>query len=285
MLLTVFTPAYNRSGKIKQIYDSFKYVRNFEWLIVDDGSEDDTENIVNDLIKESVIDIRYIKKENGGKHTAHNLAVDFAKGKYFMCLDSDDYVSKKGFELLINTLGTLDENEGIVAYKCDYENILLSEEFPDLESVESIYELNCRYSCHGEFVFVFPTDLLKKNKFPVFKGESFITESVLYDKLKCKMKLLPQIIQVCEYQTDGLSNRLNEIMKKNPIGYTLYFMQRIDMQDSLVKKIIYAAKYWSFYLFSNHKKINYDGINSFLVLCSFPLGVIFCLYYKLRRGF
>ena len=74
-----------------------------EWIIVDDGSTDATEKVILQFCNESVCNIRYIKKENGGKHTAHNLAVDFAKGDYFMCLDSDDFLQDQAIAKLLKS--------------------------------------------------------------------------------------------------------------------------------------------------------------------------------------
>lgn len=74
--------------------------------------------------------------------------------------------------------------------------------------------LEKKYECRGEFTFVFPTHILRNNKFPVYSGEKFITESVLYDRLELRMKLFPEIMEVCEYQEEGLSNNLNKIMKR-----------------------------------------------------------------------
>lgn len=287
MLLTIFTPAYNRADKLKQIYLSLeKQINNeFEWIIIDDGSEDDTEKVVTQLMKKSAMNIRYYRKENGGKHTAHNMAVDIALGEFFLCLDSDDHMSQNSVGKLLNAVKQCGSNHGIVAYKCDQNKKLLSDTFPEIEYVPSIYALKQDYNCKGEFAFVFPTELLKENKFPVFEGERFLTESVLYDKLSCKMYILPEVIEVCEYQTDGLSNNLNEIMKNNPAGYCLYFMQRIDMQNSFKDRVITIGKYICFSFFAGKKKSVYNGKYKNLSKISYPIGIAVWLYYKCVRKF
>lgn len=287
MLLTIFTPAYNRGDKLRQTYLSLEsqIYTEFEWLIIDDGSSDDTEKVISELMKKSSMNIRYYKKENGGKHTAHNMAVDLAKGKYFMCLDSDDYLENNSIEALIYKIKQCGSQEGIIAYKCDQNRVLLSEKFPQEMSVPNIYSLNQEYNCMGEFVFVFPTELLKKNKFPIFAGERFLTESVLYDKINCRMNLLEKVIEVCEYQTDGLSNNLNEIMKKNPAGYCMYFMQRIDMQTTFRNRIVTIGKYLCFCMFAGEKRSVYNGKYKRLLRILHPLGIVMWLYYKVVRGF
>ena len=97
------------------------------------------------------------------------------------------------------------------------------------------------------------------------------------------MKLFPEIMEVCEYQEEGLSNNLNKIMKKNPAGYCLYFMQKIDMQNNLKKRIEMIGKYLSFCLLSGKKKTVYKGKYTSLVICCYLIGIIFWIYYKLVR--
>ncbi|CVI73607.1 Hyaluronan synthase [Clostridiales bacterium CHKCI001] len=287
MLFTIFTPAYNRADKLRNLYNSLKGQpsKEYEWLIIDDGSIDETENVVSEFIISSSIHIRYVKKKNGGKHTAHNLAVDLAQGRWFLCLDSDDYLSEKAVDILIETIKKCEPSEGIIAYKCDQKNKLLSNEFPTVNMISNTYNLEKKYGCKGEFVLIYPTKLLQQNKFPVFEGEKFLTESILYDRLKCPMRLLPEIIEVCEYQVDGLSNNLNKIMKNNPAGYCLYFMQRIDMQESTKKQIITMGKYICFGIFAGKNKSAYTGKHKNLIKLCYPVGIATWMYYKIIRKF
>lgn len=285
MLLTIFTPAYNRADKLKNLYRSLKKQPNkeYEWLIVDDGSTDNTEEVVDAFLQESFVNIKYIKKRNGGKHTAHNRAVDLASGSYFMCLDSDDILNENAIRDLLIAVKKCNENEGIIAYKKDKKNILLSDIFPNVECISNTYLLEKEYKCRGEFTLLYPTKVLKKNKFPVFENERFLTESVLYDRLKCPMRLLPKVIEICEYQLDGLSQNLNKIMRENPAGYCLYFMQRIDMQVELRDRVIEASKYIAFCILAGEKKSLYKGKNESLIRWCYPLGFLFWIYYKVIR--
>lgn len=286
MLLTIFTPTYNRGNMLQKIYDSIKKQNSnqIEWLIVDDGSSDNTEDIVLDFIAENIVNINYIKKENGGKHTAHNTAVDSAKGKFFTCLDSDDDLSDNAIAVLISQLEKC-ETCGIIAYKSDKSGKLLSNIFPNVDFVDSIISLKNDYRCVGEFVLIFPTVVLKENKFPVFSGERFMTESVLYDRLNLKMHLLPCVIQICEYQYSGLSNNCNAIMKKNPAGYCLYFMQQIDLQVGFKNRLITVGKYLTFTMFAKQNKTAYNGKYRLLVKSCYPISWLFKLYYKIFRDF
>lgn len=286
MLLTIFTPTYNRGNMLQKIYNSIKKQNSneIEWLIVDDGSSDNTEDVVSSFISENIVNINYIKKENGGKHTAHNTAVDNAKGSFFMCLDSDDDLSADALSVLFSSLNKC-ENEGVIAYKTDKSGKLLSGTFPKVDFVDNIISLKNVYRCVGEFVFIFPTLVLKNNKFPVFTGERFMTESVLYDRLNIKMHLLPCVIQLCEYQSGGLSNNCNAIMKNNPAGYCLFFMQQIDLQTGFKSRLVTAGKYLTFAAFAKKNRSYYNGKHKFLVNCSYPISLLFRLYYKFFRNF
>ncbi|MGK6699482.1 glycosyltransferase family A protein [Acinetobacter baumannii] len=99
--LTIFTPSYNRAHTLHRVYESLQVqtLQNFEWIIIDDGSIDNTEDVVKDIINKSKFPIIYIKQENSGKQAAWNKAVSLAKGEYFCCLDSDDSIySSVGLE-------------------------------------------------------------------------------------------------------------------------------------------------------------------------------------------
>lgn len=291
MKLTIFTPTFNRGNLLYRIYDSLKTqaIYNFEWLIIDDGSTDNTEEIVQKFLLNKTFPVRYYKKENGGKHTAHNFAVSVAKGEYFMCLDSDDRLSENAMTDLMDCIELCDKNEGIIAYKVDEEGNLLSDIYPkDLIKTNTI-ELTLRFHCSGEFTLLYPTDVLKENTFPVFQGERFISENVIYDVLSdiCNMRLLNSAITLCEYQDDGYTSNFSRIMKSSPAGFALYFMQRIDLQKNLAERLNMAAKYLSMKHFAGNNKsdvrLKYKGSYKYSVLIAYPLSIAYSLYYKFVR--
>ena len=286
-MLTIFTPTFNRATKLRRVYENLlsQSDENFEWLIVDDGSTDDTNVIVKEF-STNKFPIRYYKKENGGKHTAYNCALKLANGEFILCVDSDDWLSENAVRMISQTLSK--ENANILmSYKSDQNGKLLSNPFPTSVNRAGILELSHFYQCTGEFSLIFRTEYARNFPFPVFKGERFITESVVYDRMFVSEKavLLPEVITVCEYQNDGLTNNLNEIMKKNPAGYCLYFMQRIDVEYDIRKRISAIGKYHCFYIMSKENKIRYGGKHKILVHLFSPLGWIVYYYYKWVRGF
>ena len=287
MRLTIFTPTYNRATTLPRVYHSLLNQSNydFEWLIIDDGSSDDTESVVKKF-DSTKFDIIYYKQPNGGKHTAYNRALEMARGEYFFCLDSDDWLAEWAVEAIINFVNKERKNF-IFAYKENENNVCLSNSFPkDIEKI-GLFDLNNTYHCNGEFSIIFRTDFARRFPFPVFEGENFITEAVIYDRMASveKVSLLSQVITICEYQEDGLSNNLNRIMRANPAGYCLYFMQRIDIQKTMLQRIITAGKYQCFCRFSGKQRSEYIGNHPVMVTLAKPLGLLFLLYYKILRGF
>ena len=289
MTLTVFTPTYNRAGCLPRLYESLlkQSVQDFEWLIVDDGSKDETAQVVEGFIREAKFRIRYFQKENGGKHTAYNYALEKAEGQYFLCVDADDLLSDNAVAQIRDALEKGDGSMGITAYKKDLQGKRLSEAFPADVAVCGINELTLKYGCSGEFTFIFPTNIARKYPFPVFEGERFVGENVVYDRIDpiCQMILLPADVTICEYQEDGYSNNFDALLKKNPKGFCLYFMQRIDVNLSLKQKMIAVGKYWSFRWMGGKPPVRYTGKHRLLTGLCLPLGLVFRVYYKFVRGF
>ena len=288
MLFTIFTPTYNRKDKLSRVYNSLKNQNSeyFEWLIVDDGSTDHTEKLVKSFIEEKTINIRYIKQKNSGKHMAYNNALCNAKGTYFFCIDSDDYLE---CDFIDNFIKEISKSvcSGYIAYKTDFSGKLLSDRFPDNLEKTSLFDLVEKYHCKGEFSLIFNTEMARKYKFPQFENEKFMLESIIYDRMSCnyKFKLMPQIATICEYQDNGLTANYNLLMKRNPSGFCLYYMQRIDLVHSYRKKITLAGRYHFFKNISKNKGLNYNGNSKILVAMTKPLGIVFGIYYKIVRGF
>ena len=288
MMFTIFTPTYNRGNLLGRLYQSLQEqnCKDLEWLIVDDGSTDDTASVVQSFIDEKQIDIRYYKKENGGKHTAYNYALDLAQGEWFLCVDADDLLHKGALARISKVVNDLPENTGIIAYKEDMQGNRLSAAFPQSVSDCKISELSLKYGCLGEFSLILPRKLAAQYKFPVFPGERFVGENVVYDRIDevCNCALLPEVITVCEYQADGYSSNFSKLMKQNPSGFCLYFLQRVDLQHSLLQRIIHAGKYWCFRWICKREELKYEGSHKVLVALSVIPGVLFRIYYKLLRG-
>lgn len=193
MLITVFTPTYNRAHLLQRLYDSLckQTFNDFEWLIVDDGSKDDTESVVNTFIAEDRLDIRYIKQSNGGKHRAINRGVAEANGDLFFIVDSDDYLSNNGLELIeyyYEQIKCNDSFAGVSGIRVDENGTRIGGIFP-FDILDTDYmSLYFKYHINGDMAEVYKTKILRNFPFPNFNDEKFCAESFVWNRIAQKFK-------------------------------------------------------------------------------------------------
>lgn len=228
--ITIFTPTYNRAYILPNAYKSLLQQESllFKWLIVDDGSTDNTEDLVNAWIAENKIEINYIKQKNAGKMASHNKGATECDTELFMCLDSDDILCQNAIK-------------SIVAHwnreKKESKNILLSGiiapkrvlNTKGLSAKKNVIPNDLHYSTlrdlykngyQGETVLVFRTQVIKKYPFPIFQGEKFISEASAYERIdeKYQYSLMKEYVMNCEYQPNGYTQNGLRYMVQNPLG-------------------------------------------------------------------
>lgn len=291
--LTIFTPTYNRAHTIHRIYESLlrqeqKFLPSIEWLIVDDGSSDQTEELVRNWQNQLLpFKLRYIKKINGGKHTAFNRAIQEAQGELFFTVDSDDWLTDDCVKNILSKIDTISDKEnicGIIALKCLPNGQIINNKFPNNFNISTAYDLTIN-GYGGERSIVFKTKVIKQYPFPEIPNERFMGECVVYDRLDEKYKYLisNDILTICEYQVDGLTSNLFKIMMNNPIGYKIYYSQRINMAHSINSRLKYIIRYWAFKLMKSDRKYDYKGPHVISVFLFMPLGILGFLYYKIKQ--
>ena len=227
MKITVLTPTYNRAYIIENLYRSLQRqsFRDFEWVIVDDGSSDNTEELVNGWKNENDFPIIYFKQPNGGKCSAINTGLDLAKGELFFTVDSDDYLTDDALEKVAKWESQLGDKTEFCGFAG---NLGISES----ETPNTIFEgeyfegtaLDRYGKIDGERAIVFYTEIHKKYKYPVFQTEKFMTEAVVYNRMAhdgYKMRFYNDIIWIYEYKEDGLTKAGNKLFINNPYGYGL----------------------------------------------------------------
>ena len=234
---TVFTPTYNRAYIIGKLYDSLKRqtYRDFEWLVVDDGSSDNTEELFAQIQQESDFPVRYIKVKNGGKHRAINIGVQNAKGKVFFVVDSDDYLRDDALEQIITAERSIPRNtkvkySGVRALRCYSDGSVIGEKFSDGDHIDLTQLEEAKLGITGDKCEAFYIDVLKLFPFPEFEGENFLTECVVWDKIAAsgyKNRCINEAVYICEYLPDGLTASVHERHRKNPKGSGLYIHQSI----------------------------------------------------------
>ena len=245
--LTVFTPTYNRAYILPQLYQSLceQTNKDFVWLIIDDGSTDTTKEIVSNWIEESIIDIEYIYQNNSGKMAAYNKALTKTETPLFLCIDSDDYLVSNGVEKILKAaigIETASELSGIVAYRGKEDKSLLGNEFPqDLEysPLKDLY----KKGFEGDTTLIFKTDIAKKYLFALLPGEKFISEMYVYNQIdeKYNLKILREVLTVCNYLEDGYTKNGYSLVKNNPMGWALIYCQKKDYAKGFKERFRCAA--------------------------------------------
>ncbi len=251
--ITVFTPTYNRGYIIETLYRSLQHqtFQDFEWLVVDDGSADNTwELFARWQQEENSFPIRYVKQENGGKCRAINRGLELARGELFFTVDSDDYLTEDALEKVAAWDAELPDKEQYCGFvgnrgttKDETPNRLFAGGFLDGTALDryTMVEAN-QVLVDGERAFVFYTDVHRKYRYPEFPGEKFLTEAVTWDLMAYdgyKMRFYNDIIWIWEYKDDGLTRAGYKVFQENPQGTGLFFRQKAKfLHYSLKDKLL-----------------------------------------------
>ena len=290
MKFTIFTPTFNRKELLGKLYSSLQNqtYRDFEWLIVDDGSNDGTEERVKEFINEKKLDIKYFYTENGGKQRAYNFGVEKAEGELFICLDSDDEYVETGLETILKYWEKYENNNEIagMGYLSTYpDGKVIGREFPEKEMISTQFDIYNKYGVKGDKGLMFRTEILKKYPFPVFEGEKFTTEAVVYNRIcqKYKMLYVNEKIEIKEYQKDGLTAKYNNLLLRNPKGQALYHNEINLQQLSFKQKILNNAVYYKFCKVAGYGflKIYKECYNKIGLIISLPVGMY--MYWKGKK--
>ncbi len=244
-MITVFTPTYNRGYIIDKLYKSLlsQTNKNFEWIVIDDGSVDNTEEYFSEITKnENPFKIIYVKQQNGGKHRAINRGVKMARGELFFIVDSDDYLLDDAIEKLYLWKGTLDGSKkwmgisGLRGYSADRRigGAGDGKKYIDAKNTERE-----KYDLCGDKAEAYFTDVLKKYPFPEFEGENFITEETVINLIALDgyyIRWFSEVIYICDYLEDGLTKSGESIFIKNPQGTLCWTRTQLKVYSKNLKK-------------------------------------------------
>jgi glycosyltransferase involved in cell wall biosynthesis len=246
-LFTVFTPTYNRAATLPRVYESLtaQTFRDFEWLIVDDGSTDETREIVAKWQAEAGFPIRYVYQRNQGKPTARNRGVQEARGELFLTLDSDDSCLREALERLKFYWDSIPEDErpqfSAVTALCknqygEIEGDKFARDILDSDSVEMFM----KYRPRGEKWGFQRTDVLREFPFPMMPGTNFVPESVVWLALsrRYKSRFVNEALRVYHIR-DGAQDHLSSLNAKVLWGRAFFYRQVLnDFVDWLLKATV-----------------------------------------------
>ena len=263
MKISVLTPTYNRATLLKKLYNSLiensKYNVDIEWLIMDDGSKDNTKKIVEDFIKEKKIEIKYYYQENQGKMVALNKLVGQASGELIIDCDSDDYFTEDAFDIISKAFLENKNTEnvyGICFLKYNQNGENMGNSFR--KNKTTMFDSYFKEGETGEKSIVFYSNIRKKYCHKLEKNEKFITEARLYHELDLKYCIIcvNKPIMICEYQNEGYSKNILKNFKESPFGYFEYFKEIFmhSMKGVKFNKRLYAIKHYILFLYLTKNK-------------------------------
>lgn len=285
--LTVFTPTFNRAYILPESYNTLKAqtCKDFVWLIVDDGSSDNTEELVKNWTAEGIVSIEYYKTPNRGKPSATNLSIEKCHTPLWVCLDSDDHFGVDAVETIIGDyLRIKDEGDygGIVGNMfTEKGEIFDGQALPN--SIEKIKDLDIRYKygVYSNLLHVFWTDVLKKYRYPIIQNEKFIGESYLYEKMNVLYYIERKPLYFAKYREDGLTAGYLKLHVQNPKGYKLLKEQLMQLNIPLYHRFRGAIMYVAACILCGDKKIILKSKCRCLTMAAFPFGL--AAYYKKYR--
>lgn len=255
-MISIFTPTYNRGNLLNRLYQSLckqKY-KDFEWIIVDDGSTDNTASVVELIQSKHQGDdfpIFYYIKENGGKHTAINVGVNFAQGELFFIADSDDFLPENSLQIVYERWSMIKHDDsflGICGVDADLKGNVIGSGLPKEYIDCHAWEISTIYNVTGDLKEVFRTEVLRQYPFPEIKGEKFCPEVLVWFRMarKYKMRFFNRIIYIADYQNTGITSAITRQRMNSPISSMLTYSELVHYPIPVKDKLRNAINYWRF---------------------------------------
>lgn len=291
--ITVFTPTYNRAYCLERAYQSLlrQTCKDFEWLIIDDGSTDNTRELVESWQREGLISIRYIYKENGGMHTAHNTAHANINTELCICLDSDDMLTDDCIDVVLtfwkNNEQYHEKVAGIIAEDGYIGGGVVGTHLPNNMAIASEDHMREIMGVRGDKKLIFSSECAKKvPPYPEFEGEKFgsmgFKQCLIESELKLKWLVLPRIIYLVEYMEDGATRNMWKLYRHSFRGWDVARKQSMQYSLRFKKRFRSAIHYVSNSIFM--KKYNFisDSPRKLLTLLAIPFGVILNIIIRIK---
>lgn len=288
--LTVFTPTYDRAHLLPRLYESLcvQTDKDFEWLVIDDGSRDGTEDLVRAWMAEGRIPIRYEWQANQGMHGAHNTAYRLVETELNMCIDSDDAMPPNAVATILELWRCMDRTRlaGIIGLDATFDGKLIGTRFESEETtITDFYAKGGR----GDKKLVYRTDVIRRYpEYPIFEGEKYVGlwwKYMLVDR-DFRLRTTNQVLAWVEYQASGSSMNMWRQYRANPRGFA--FLRRESMKHSArgSRRFVEAIHYVSSCIFSRDQRWLADSPSKSLTLLASPFGLALwaLTMFKTRRG-
>ena len=287
--LTVFTPAYNRAHTLGRTYASLcaQTCKDFVWLIVDDGSEDETAELVQSWQQQdNGFAIEYIRKENGGMHTAHNVAYENIRTELNTCIDSDDRMPPDAVELILDKWAQVRDRgyAGLIALDADFDGNVIGKGFPEgmRETTLSGYYAGGGL---GDKKLVYRTDVINSYPaYPVFEGEKYVALAYKYRLIdqQYKLAVLDQVVCEVEYQADGHSTGMWKEYLRSPRGFAAWRKVCMQYPESQKRLLVDCMHYVSSSLIAGNRRFIQESPRKALTVLMVPAGLALTQYIRCK---
>ncbi len=242
-MITIMTPTYNRAYVLPRLYDSLcqQTRRDFEWLVIDDGSTDGTAELIFDYRVKSDFSINYFYKENGGKHRAINEGVVHATGDWIIIVDSDDLLTGDAVAKLYDVMNHIgSEFVGMCFRKATLSGHIIGISDTAWSKSMIMQPIMAGHILKGDLAYVFRTNVMREFPFPQFPGEKFVPELYIWNKIADIGKIVfyvDQVIYLCEYLPDGYTSNFKKNLRSNPCGFGLFYRDQVIRDTRLFGKV------------------------------------------------
>lgn len=284
-ILTIFTPAYNRAYTLHKCYKSLERQtnKNFKWLVVDDGSTDNTKELVMKWKEEADFEINYIYKNNGGMHTAHNTAYENMDTELNVCIDSDDYLTEDAVEIIVNEWEKVRNNNlaGLGALNAFEDGKVIGTKFPDNLKYSKYFDIYNKHGVKGDKKFIYRTELTRDFSYPEFDGEKYVGLDYKYKKLdeKYEIALVNKVVSIVEYMEDGSSKNMLRQYRNNPNGWRFFRLENLKIPNtSIGYKFKESVHYISSSLILKDKKFLRKMPYKTIAILAIPFGFLLKTY-------
>lgn len=283
--LTVFTPSYNRAYTLRLSYESLKRqtCKDFVWLIIDDGSTDNTKELVDKWVFEGVIPIHYHYQENQGMHGAHNTAYKLIDTELNVCIDSDDYMADDAVEKIITfwrKYGS-DKYAGLVGLDAAPDGTIIGTKLPENLKESTLSELYACYQVKGDKKLVYRSEITRKcPPYPIFAGEKYCPltyKYVLIDQMS-PLLIMNEVLCHVEYLQDGSSLNMIRQYRHNPRGFAFFRKVAMSYAPSLKEKFRESVHYVSSSIMIKNYRFLMESPCKFATFLAVPFGLALFIY-------
>jgi len=301
---TVFTPCYNSADKISRVYESLKFqtYRDFEWIIVDDGSTDDLASIIESMKRDDIFPIRLFAQEtNKGKPSAINKGVSEAQGEFFLIIDADDGFVLDSLKTFADVYDSLPDEikpriSSVTANCMDQHGEFIGTTYPTKGNdalLCDVFEMRYRYRVQGEKWGFTKTDIMKEFPFNVL-SDKFVTENTVWFAIADKYlsAFVNKTLRVYyRFESDQCLSSIAQ--KKHPAGFAFYYCEIINkymkkMRLGIPDKIRTYKNYLKYSMYANIGLIPTlsklgDIKKRLMALLCIPLGYLAIIIDKRKK--